>query len=223
MSKIWFDCLRTRQTYDSPGEVACNARTDLRAPCRCIGLYCGRLGSRAERDRINGRAIDSAGVGVKAVIMIQSVTGASVPLGHGMSDDSGNFHVQLAALPAKVVLEAIVSGTVAARVELDSTTVRKSNEQPIVIRVKAPHPLAPVRVQARYQKRPSVYNFMESEPSSRVESINPYTTDWFDPLSAGDVAAIFRSAPDMLITGDGSASRLGAPTSANQLEPGRMA
>ena len=171
---------------------------------------------------INGRAIDSAGVGVKAVIMIQSVTGASVPLGHGMSDDSGNFHVQLAALPAKVVLEAIVSGTVAARVELDSTTVRKSNEQPIVIRVKAAHPLAPVRVQARYQKRPSVYNFMESEPSSRVESINPYTTDWFDPLSAGDVAAIFRSTPDMLINGDGSASLLGAPSSANQLQLGGM-
>jgi len=63
---------------------------------------------------------------------------------------------------------------------------------------------------------------MESEPSERVESINTAVTEWLDPLAMGDIAAVFRSAPDMLVNGDGSSSLLGAPSSANQLQLGGM-
>ena len=170
---------------------------------------------------VSGRAVDSAGGGVKALIIARPAAGSAVELGRGTSDSAGNFNVKLSASPATVTLEAIVSGTRAASVELDSAAIRKSKAEPVVLHLRAPHPLAPVRVQARYQKRPSVYNFMESEPSTRVESINQ-ATEWLDPLSMGDIATIFRAMPDMLVNADGSASLLGAPSSANQLQLGGM-
>ncbi|MEO7102198.1 MAG: hypothetical protein ABI311_02550, partial [Gemmatimonadaceae bacterium] len=159
---------------------------------------------------------------MRALIIARSVVDSGVELGRGTSDSAGHFAVKLNGLPGRVLLEAIVSGSRAARVELDSAAVRRSKEEPVVLRLRSPHPLAPVRVQARYQKRPSVYNFMESEPSTRVESINPATTQWLDPLSMGDIAAVFRAVPDMLVNADGSASLLGAPSSANQLQLGGM-
>lgn len=180
------------------------------------------VSARAQRGTVvTGRAVDSAGAGVRALIIARSVADSAVELGRGTSDSSGTFTVKLTGLPARVVLEAIVSGIRAARVELDSVAIRKSKEEPVVLRLREPHALSPVRVTARYQKRPSVYNFMESEPSSRVESINQ-ATQWLDPLSMGDISAVFRSVPDMLVNADGSASLLGSPSSGNQLQLGGM-
>ncbi|HEY7896820.1 MAG TPA: hypothetical protein VIC03_00250 [Gemmatimonadaceae bacterium] len=171
---------------------------------------------------LNGRTVDSAGIGVAATIVVRSAIAPGAELGSGNSDAAGSFHVKLVDLPARLVVDAIISGALAGRMEVDSAAARGSSERPILLHVRLLHPLAPVRVQARYQKRPSIYNFMEGEPSSRVESVSPITTEWFDPLSAGDVAAIFRVSPDMMIGADGTATLLGAPSSANQLQIGGM-
>lgn len=45
---------------------------------------------------------------------------------------------------------------------------------------RLPQPLATVKVRAIYQKRPSIYSFMESEQSSRVTAVNPVITDWLE-------------------------------------------
>lgn len=84
---------------------------------------------------------------------------------------------------------------------------------------KAPHTLAPVQVRAKYQKRPSVFNFFEGEPSSRIESVSPFT-EWLDPFAVGDAGALLRASPDMLVAGDGSAGVLGVPGSSNQVQIG---
>ena len=81
------------------------------------------------------------------------------------------------------------------------------------------HALAPVQVRARYQKRPSVYNFFEGEPSSRSDAVG-VVTEWLDPLSLGDASALLRASPDLLATPGGGASLMGAPASANQVEIG---
>lgn len=170
------------------------------------------------RALLNGKVVDSTGAGVKAGIVVRSATQVGADIANDSSDATGSFHISLATLPARVVVEAIVAGGIAGRTELDSAAVRSSSERSVVIRVQPPHPLAPVKVQARYQKRPSIYRFLEAEPSSRIETVSPITTDWFDPLSGGDAAAILRASPDMLIGADGSASLMGAPASANQLQ-----
>jgi hypothetical protein len=120
-----------------------------------------------------------------------------------------------------VLIDVVAKDGRTGHVEIDSLAVRASSEHPIMVHLTPAHTLAAVQVRARYQKRPSVFNFFEGEPSSRVEAMG-VNTEWLDPLSVGDAGALLRAAPDMLISSDGSASLLGAPASSNQIQLGGM-
>jgi hypothetical protein len=146
------------------------------------------------------------------------MTTGHVELGHGTSDSAGAFRITLSMLPAQIAVEVRTSSAITGGGTFDSATVRRSATMPVIIRLVSPHTLAPVRVQARYQKRPSIYSFLEREPSVLSKTISPTVTEWFDPLSAGDAAALLRASPNMLIGADGSASMMGMPSSANQLQ-----
>ncbi|HEY5087401.1 MAG TPA: hypothetical protein VII66_08605, partial [Gemmatimonadaceae bacterium] len=170
---------------------------------------------------LHGKAADSAGVGVSVRVSVRLAANGTTEVAHGISAADGSFQLSLPALPAHVVVEATTSNGSAGQADVDSVALRASSEHPILIHVRAVHTLAVVQVRARYQKRPSVFNFFEGEPSSRIESVSP-ATEWIDPFSVGDAAALLRASPEMLVGGDGSVSVMGVPGSSNQVEIGGM-
>ncbi|MEO6865787.1 MAG: hypothetical protein ABI229_10075, partial [Gemmatimonadaceae bacterium] len=170
---------------------------------------------------LHGKATDSAGAGVSVRVVVRSTAEGGVEIARGASAADGSFHVALSALPARAEVEVSTSGGLAARAELDSTAIRESITRPILFRLHGAYALVPVKVRARYQKRPSMFYFFESEPSSRTEPVG-VGTEWLDPLSVGDAGALLRSSPDLLVGADGSASVLGAPGVANQVQIGGM-
>jgi hypothetical protein len=84
---------------------------------------------------------------------------------------------------------------------------------------KAAQSLPKVSIRGHYQKRPSMFNFMNTEPASRTESFG-VGTEWLDPLSYGTASALLRADPDLMVGADGSASLMGASSMSNQVELG---
>jgi hypothetical protein len=183
---------------------------------------------------LNGRVVDSAGVGRRAKVVVrESESGSSsqgmhaigimpAELGHAETDSDGRFQIALTALPARVAVDVTIGAVTAGHVEVDSSAVRGSRNYPILVHARSAQTLATVNVKARYQKRPSQFDYLRGEPSTRTETVSPSSTEWFDPLSAGSVGAVLRASPDMMVGADGSASLLGAASGSNQLEVGGM-
>jgi hypothetical protein len=169
---------------------------------------------------LHGRAVDSAGIGVNSVVVVRSASDNAVEIGRAVGAADGSFQVTLPKLPTRVVVEASTSTGLVGRIEIDSLGVIGSSDRPIIIHLRRPQALAPIQVRAHFQRRPSVFGFFEGEPSTRLESAGPATTDWFDPFSAGGVGALLRSSPDLLVTADGGGSVMGAPSSSNQVQIG---
>ncbi len=170
---------------------------------------------------LHGKATDSAGAGVSVRVLVRSAADGGVELARGASAADGSFQLALPALPARAEVEVSTSSGLVARAELDSTAIRESIARPILFRVHGAYALVPVEVRARYQKRPSVFYFFESEPSSRSEPVG-VSTEWLDPLSVGDAGALLRSSPELLVGADRRASVLGAPGISNQVQIGGM-
>lgn len=182
--------------------------------------FCAAQNLRAQSSVIlHGKTTDSTG-GVSSLISVRSSSNNPVEIARGIAGADGSFSVTLSALPARVVVEASTSTGLSGGIEIDSLAVRGSSERPIVIRLRRAQALAPVQVRGHYQRRPSVFSFFEGEPSTRVEPTGLGTTDWLDPLAIGEIGALLRASPDLLVTADGGGSVLGAPGSSNQLQIG---
>lgn len=166
---------------------------------------------------IRGRTVDTAGAPVAASL---SVRAAAVEVAHGTSASDGSFQISLPTLPGQVTIDARTRENQVALLSIDSAAVRTSAERPIIIRLKSLASMPAVNVRAHFQRRPSVFNFFEGEPSSRIEPAGPATTPWLDPFDAADLQAMLRASPELMLGADGSSSILGASGSSNQLQIG---
>jgi hypothetical protein len=204
--------------------MLCNtARQSLRWPVAgFIGMWwslCMVAPASAQHTAvIHGRIVDSAGTVSAVVVRATSTDGSE--LGRGISTKEGTFQISVTALPAHLYIDATTTGGQIAHLEIDSASVGKSSAIPIIVRLRRTIALPTVNVRAHFQRRPSVFSFFESEPSSRTESFGVAVTPWIDPMNTGSLSALLQASPELMMNGDGSASALGAPGSSNQLQIG---
>lgn len=186
-------------------------------------LFLAQVVSAQSSTILNGKTVDSTGRGITAVVSLYPArTENRTELARTSSTVDGSFHITVQNLPDRVVVEATTPNGLSGHVEIDAAAVLASRNRPVIVRINSAHMLTAVNVRAHFQRRPSVFNFFEGEPSTRVEPTGPATSNWLDPLDEGSFAALLGSSPEILIAGDGTNSAMGAPGASNQLQIGGM-
>jgi hypothetical protein len=175
---------------------------------------------RAQADvALHGKTVDSTGTGISALITVHVAPDDS-EIARGVSAADGSFLISLPRLPSRITVDASTRSGLIGSVQVDSLAVLGSGGEPILIQLRELQRLAPVQVRARYQRRPSVFSFFDTDPSSRVEATGATAVEWLDPLAVGGMDALLRASPELLITNEGQSSLLGAPSASNQLQVG---
>lgn len=166
------------------------------------------------------RVVDSVGSPARATVTVRDANQSAVILAQLATDSAGVAAAPLTRLVHRLAVEAFSADGRRARVEIDSGVVGTSRDRPVVLRLGAASLLVRVEVRARYQRRPSVFNYFDGEPSSRAEPSGLGVTRWLDPINAGSINALLQASPELLIGADQTVSALGTPGSSTQTQIG---